>query len=306
MRAKLLPVLLLILPGVAAPADSYVRDSAPASKKSITTADEYGVELVSACQEMWFLLASVSDKKQADAAAPVFRSLIDKTIELSEVLYEMEQEGEAISAELQERVAYLVEEMTVEFDSLCKLRCYGSDKLIEVCRYAMEIGMFSDDFAARLDAPLPHLSESETRAEIARLGELHAPDVAVLEALRAVKDSRTASDAVARLHAITERLIELEPDEKTQNRDFSPAARRRARKAYAPLEPVLWAIRVEIVRIASLPGYHKKEFDSFSEALENLFRSLADTHYHYFDEVFDDSFHLDLDEALRENATTSK
>lgn len=306
MRAKLLPVLLLILPGVATPADSYVRDSAPSSKKTKTTADEYGVELVSACQEMWFLLASVSDKKQADATAPPFRKLIDKIVEISEVLYEMEQEGESISAEMQERVASLVEEMTVEFDSLCKLRCYGSDKLIEVCRYAIEIGMFGDDFVACLDAPLPPLTESETRAEIVRLGDLHAPDIAVLEALRAVNDSRSASDAVARLHAITERLIELEPDEKTQNRDFSPAAGKRARKAYAPLEPVLWAIRVEIVRIASLPGYHKKEFDSFSEALENLFRSLADTHYHYFDEVFDDSFHLELDEALRENATTSK
>ncbi len=306
MRTKLLPALLLLLPGVATPAVSHVRDSESATQEVKTMPREYGCELLGACQEMWFLLSAVSDKKQADAAAPRFRSLIDKAIELSDVLYDLEQDGNELKPEMQERLSFLLDEMTAEFDSLCKLRCYGSDRLIAECRYAIEIGLFGDDFVARLDEPLPHLSEAETRAEIARLVDLEAPDIAILEALKAVHDSRSASDAVARLHAITERLIELEPDEKTQERDFSPAARKRARKAYAPLEPVLWAIRAEIVRIASIPGYHKKEFDSFSVALEDLFRTMADTHYHYFDEVFDDSFHLDLDEALRENATTSK
>lgn len=308
MKSKLLSALLMSLPGVALPEAEaeLLRATEESTREEVQVQRDCGRELVCMCHDMWFLLASISDKKQADQAAPQFRTMIDRTIVLSEKMYTQGGQDVEILVEVQEQLADSLDELTEEFDSICKLRCYGSEKLIEEFRYSMEVGMFTDDYITLLDEPEPHLTESETRVELLRFKRLVEPDKAVLDALRAVQDSDSAGDVASQLHALSERLNDLVPEEAMQNRDFSPSAGKRARKAYEPIEPLLWGIRSEIVRIASLPGYHKTEFDRFSDALETVFRSLADTHYHYFDEVFDDSFHSDLDEALQENATTSK
>lgn len=305
MRAKLLSALFMSLSGIVVPAEGASQNRTSEEPGAPQVQPDYGRELVCTCHDMWFLLSSVSDKKTADSAAAQFRLLIDRTMELSEQVYSLELEEEEGLADMNELLVASLEELTEEFDCLCKMRCYGSESLISVFRYAIDIGLFTDDYVTLLDEPPPHLTESETKAELVRLKHLEEPDMAVLLALRSVQDAQSAANVAAHLQVITARLHELAPAESTQNRDFSPSAGKRARKAYAPLEPLLWGIRVEIVRIAALPGYHKKDFDSFSVALENVFRILADTHYHYFDEVFDESFHLDLDEALRENATTS-
>lgn len=79
-----------------------------------------------------------------------------------------------------------------------------------------------------------------------------------------------------------------------------------AQDILAPLEPILWAIRSEIVRIAALPGYEAETYDDFSVALDVVFESLAATHACMFDSVFDASFRSDLDNALRENSISSQ
>jgi hypothetical protein len=177
--------------------------------------------------------------------------------------------------------------------------------LLTEFRYSVEIGLMGDDCSPLLEEPRPLLTENEAKSELLRMKKLVLPDKDVLIVLQSVNDAASAQSAAIRLQSIAARLNTLVPEEALAERDFAPKAGSRARKAYAPIEPLLWGIRTEIVRIASLPGYHKTDFDSFSEALECVFRSLAETHYHFFDEVFDDSFHSDLDEALRENATTS-
>lgn len=307
MKSKLLSALLMSIPGVAAAdTEQLLTEPNEAEPQPLQAQRDCCSELVCVCHDMWFLLASVSDKKQADAAAPLFRNLITHTVALTDRMYKEGGQDVEVLTEAQEKLADSLDELAEEFDSLCRVRCFGSEKMIAEFRYAIEIGMFTDDYIACLDAPEPHLNEAETRSELVRFKRLIEPDKAVLAALCAVQDARSAGDAARELQALSALLDSLEPESKIKDRDFSPSAGKRARKAYEPIEPLLWGIRTEIVRIASLPGYHKTEFDPFSDALETVFRSLANTHYHFFDEVFDDSFHSDLDEALLENATTSK
>lgn len=262
-------------------------------------------ELLRMSLDMWFVLSGVYDKRSADEAAPQFRKLMDDAVALSEKVYsESAFEGEEES-ETHRRLDESLTELTEEFVGLCGNRCYGSEKLLTEFRYSVEIGLMGDDCSPLLEEPRPLLTENEAKSELLRMKKLVLPDKDVLIVLQSVNDAASAQSAAIRLQSIAARLNTLVPEEALAERDFAPKAGSRARKAYAPIEPLLWGIRTEIVRIASLPGYHKTDFDSFSEALECVFRSLAETHYHFFDEVFDDSFHSDLDEALRENATTS-
>ncbi len=262
-------------------------------------------ELLRMSLDMWFVLSGVYDKRSADEAAPQFRKLMDDAVALSEKVYsESAFEGEEES-ETHRRLDESLTELTEEFVGLCGNRCYGSEKLLTEFRYSVEIGLMGDDCSPLLEEPRPLLTENEAKSELLRMKKLVLPDKDVLIVLQSVNDAASAQSAAIRLQSIAARLNTLVPEEALAERDFAPKAGSRARKAYAPIEPLLWGIRTEIVRIASLPGYHKTDFDSFSEALESVFRSLAETHYHFFDEVFDDSFHSDLDEALRENATTS-
>jgi hypothetical protein len=90
------------------------------------------------------------------------------------------------------------------------------------------------------------------------------------------------------------------------NRDFAPRNQSVAREVLAPIEPILWAIRSEIVRIAALPGYEAETYDAFSDALDRVFECLAATHCNIFDSIFDSSFRCDLDNALQENAVSSQ
>ena len=262
-------------------------------------------ELLRMSLDMWFVLSGVYDKRSADEAAPQFRKLMDAAVALSEKVYSESAAEIESESETHRRLDESLEELTEEFVGLCGNRCFGSEKLLTEFRYSVEIGLMGDDCSPLLEEPRPHLSENEAKRELLRMKNLVLPDKDVLIILQSVNDAASAKTAATRLHGITERLNSLVPETAVAERDFAPKAGARARKAYAPIEPLLWGIRTEIVRIASLPGYHKTDFDSFSEALESVFRSLAETHYHFFDEVFDDSFHSDLDEALRENATTS-
>ena len=291
--------MLPVCSDTAAAAAAVAEDSVSAQRRTAH-------ELLNVCNDMWILLSGVADTKSADAAAEDFRRLIDKAQLVSEKLYcEGGQDLELI-AELHDKLGESLDALTIEFESICEKRCYASAALKNEFCYAVEMGMFTEDCLVLLADPLPVMTETEMRGELARFTRLIEPDRAILAALRMVSDATTSADAAKQLLELTECLNELAPAQAVAERRLSQASRVKVRRAFAPIEPILWGIRTEIVRIAGLPGYHGKEFDHFSSALESVFSSLCVTHSHFIEEVFDDSFHADLDEALRENATTSK
>ncbi|MBE6417563.1 MAG: hypothetical protein E7033_03740 [Akkermansiaceae bacterium] len=283
-----------------------VAGAAAVAEERVAAQHRTAHELLTVCNDMWIVLSGVSDKKSADAAAPEFRCLMDKAQQVSEKLYCEGGQDLEIITELHDKLAESLDELTLEFESICELRCYASSALKKEFIYAVEVGMFAEDCLVMLADPLPVMTEAEMRGELLRFTRLLEHDRAILEALRMVQDAATSLDAAKRLHSLTDHLNALAPAKALADRKFSQASRSKVRRAYSPIEPVLWGIRTEIVRIAALPGYHGKDFDSFSLALENMFLSLCVTHSHFIEEVFDDSFHTDLDEALSENATTSK
>lgn len=306
MKKCFITAILTSLSGFAAPVESIaVDDDSATEHEQISVQHHAGRELVCLCNDMWLLLSSVSNRKTADIAAPELHAMLERMIVLSDRLFSEGGQDLELLNEMHESLEESLEELTAEFNSLCEVRCFGSDKLITEFRYAVEVGMFTDECIALLDPPKPELTDAETKAEFQRFKRLVEPDQAVLDALRGVQDAGSAGNAAVQLCALSSTLNQLLPDKALVERNFSAENQVSARRAYRPIEPLLWGIRSEIVRIATLPGYHKKEFDRFSDALETVFRSLAETHHYFFDEVFDDSFHSDLDEALQENSTTS-
>ena len=306
MKRCVLTAMLTSLSGFAAPVEAIAMDEDTATgQEKIRVQHNAGRELICLCNDMWLLLSSVSNRKTADSAAPELRTMLERMVLLSDRLCSEGGQDLELLNEMHEQLEESLEELTSEFNSLCEARCFGSDKLITEFRFAVEVGMFTDECIALLDPPKPVLTDAETRAEFQRFKRLVEPDQAVLDTLKGVQDSSSAGSAAVQLCALSSTLNQLVPDKALAERNFSPENHVSARRAYRPIEPLLWGIRTEIVRIASLPGYHKKEFDLFSDALETVFRSLAETHYHFFDEVFDESFHSDLDEALQENSSTT-
>ncbi|MDO5472076.1 MAG: hypothetical protein Q4F35_01955 [Akkermansia sp.] len=279
-------------------------DEEPSSE---TRGDSLGQELLRVTNEMWFLLSGVSDRAGADVAAPRFVLLVKEAENIGNKLYDAEGRGQDLEAldMLHYRIAEALEDLNSEFASLCRAQCYGSEGLIASFYQAVEAGLFDEEMIAELTLPKPPLSDSEARREIVRLKRLVEPDRAVLETLQTVVDARTAALVVGQLKALSDRLNDLQPEQELANRDFAPGSVRSANDAYAPIEPLLWGIRSEIVRIASLPGYDEAAYDTFSDALDSVYASLGETHSEWFDDVFDASFRTDLDDALHENATTS-
>lgn len=266
-----------------------------------------GQEILRLTGEMWFLLSGIRDKADADAAAPRFSSLVEQSSRMAEKLYD--ESSHAQELETLEMLHYCIaeayEDLSYEFDSLCRAHCYGSQALLTAFRKAVDAGLFNDEELPLLELPKPPLTESEARHELVRLKRLVEPDRAVLRILSEVKDARSARQAADELSLQTARLQLLLPESRVANRRFADTSSTSVRAAFEPLEPLLWGIRNEIVRIASLPGYEGESFDTFSDALESIFESLGKTHSEWFKDVFDASFRTDLDDALQENATTS-
>lgn len=266
-----------------------------------------GRELLRITNEMWFLLSGVADNKAADDAAPRFEVLIGEAQRVGESIFDAEGRGQDLEAleMLHYHIAEALESLNDEFRSLCRAGCYGSEPLIRAFHLAVEAGLFDCELVENLEVPKPPLTETEARREIVRLQSLEAPDRALLEILQSVTDSHSANEVVARLLGLAERLESLQPAADVADREFSKTATRRVSEVYAPIAPLLWGIRSEIVRIAGLPGYDEVAYDRFSDALDSVYAGLGDTHSKWFDEVFDASFRTDLDDALHENATTS-
>lgn len=270
-----------------------------------------GQEFLRTASEMWFLLSGVSCKQDADRAAKRFSELVKLTFELDNRLSAMplvapEAECVGMMDNVQLRILETMDDLHVEFQSICRAHCYGSNALVKAFEQAIELGMFAEDDRELLREPGAPFTEEEAQAEMVRLNRLAEPDRAVLNVLVEVQDEKDAKKAVSKLTSLSLRFKTLMPAEELANRDFSPATAAAAQEVLAPLEPLLWAIRSEIVRIAALPGYEAETYDDFSVALDLVFESLCATHAELFDSVFDASFRTDLDNALRENSISSQ
>lgn len=304
MKLPLHRIYAAVLLGLGA----FAADAAVRSEQAPPTVTP-GRELLVVTNDLWFLLSGVSDKEDADAAAPRFDQLVKKAATLGDSLFAASSDGqdvEALAALPYENFIEAYNDLYHEFEVLCQSRCFGSENLINSFRKAVELGVFSDENMADLEQPKPPLTEKEARHELVRYKRLVEPDRAVLEILQGVQDAGSADKAAAELVCMTARLEQLKPESDVAYRKFGDVDQPTYRATYASIHPLLWGIRNEIVRIAGIPGYDQASFDAFSDALDSVFENLGVTHSAWFDEVFDASFLLDLDDALRENATTSK
>lgn len=309
MKFPLISVGAAILLGLNAPAGAQSAVTAAAVPPSPQPGfrGSPGQELLRVTNEMWFLLSGVVDRKGADSSAPRFQALIDEMDAVGKMLQgedSMAQDLEALDM-MHYRIAEALEDLSSEFESLCRVNCYGSPSLIKAFRRAVESGIVGEEIVEDLKEPRPQLTDREARQEISRFRRLVEPDLALLQALQSVQDVETANRAIASLKSLASRLEGLQPKKEFADRSFGPAALRSAREAYAPVEPLLWAIRSELVRIVSLPGYDEAPFDKFSDTLDRVYECLGNSHSTWFEDVFDASFRSDLDDALHENATTS-
>lgn len=296
----------------------------PPSAPTMTPQEVICRDFLQSVSDLWFLLSGISNRAEADAQAVPFRELVRRICLLDEQLsssstnsglpveVEAEVHEDAATAEsaemldtLQLRILESFDDVNAEFLSLCRVQCYGSVKLAQAFEEAAETGMFAEDALMSLQGRKPVPSAGETEQELARRQKLEEPDRAVLTVLQQVKDASSAQKAVAALTQIAGRLRLLIPEKVWDNRSFSEGARARARAAYEPISPLLWGIRTELVRIAELPGYDTESFDTFSDALNNVFENIGATHSEWFDDVFDASFRSDLDDALRENTSST-
>ena len=264
-----------------------------------------GLQLYQVTNEMWLLLSGVVDKASADAAAERFHQLAEKSSQMSDQLFDDESQALDVESLDQDtyRIAEAYEDLSYEFESLCRTHCYGSSALVSAFLSAMRMGLFSDDSAEYLQMSSLILNEKDAEVEIRRLKLLAGPDEALLRILARVQDAKSAGEVVPDLREISARLRRELPDLRLNARNFAEKERVDLLKVCKHLEQFLWKIRTEIVRIVSLPGYDKEQFDDFSDALDSVYESLGDTHAECFDGVFDASFRSDLDEALHENVS---
>ena len=291
-------------------AAAMLAESPPASDE-VTESQQLGLEFLRTASEMWFLLSGIGSRDDADAAAARFQELVKRTFELdnrqsSLPLVTPDSECVGMMDNVQMRILETLDDLHVEFVSICRANCYESEALSKAFEAAVQLGMFAQDDMELMHHPAAPLTEEEARVEIARIRQLVAPDRAVLDTLVAVQDETSASAAAPELLKLSQQLRRLLPELKRENREFAPASVVVAREALAPIEPILWAIRSEIVRIASLPGYEAEAYDVFSDALDSVFESLGATHCVLFDSVFDASFRADLEYALQENNLSSQ
>lgn len=253
------------------------------------------------------LLAAVVDRDSADAAAERFRQLAEQSAGMSDRLFD--DEAKALDLETLDqntyRIAEAYEDLSCEFDSLCRTHCYGSPALISAFLGAMRLGVFSDDCEEYLKMSSLRLSDGEAEAELERLKRLIEPDSELLRILSRVADEKAAGAAVPALRGLSDSLRRMLPNLHLSPCNFTDKHRQRLQEICNTLEPLLWKIRTEIVRIVSLPGYDHEQFDDFSDALDSVYESLSDTHSECFESVFDTSFRADLDDALHGDSANS-
>ncbi len=283
--------------------------AAPAAESAQTQPDDATKayrDLLQINNELWLLLSGIRDKADADMAAERFADLVKRAHSIDENLIQM---GDTVhERESLDQLRYQIMDtycsVDSEFGALCRVRCYGSQELVDAFHSAIAGGMFDAGELPQLEEHPPFSPEEATK-ELARNRRLVEPDKAVLACLEHVTDARTASQSARKLPDIIRSLQALVPDSSLANRSFAEADAEAARQAAAPVENLLWRIRSEIVRIAAIPGYNDESYDEFSDSLDIVYTMLAETHRLWFDDVFDESFRIDLDEAFHESNPTA-
>lgn len=260
-------------------------------------------KLLRVTNEMWLLLSGVMNKETADRAAEKFSRLVEQSAELSNAMFDADAQAldvEALDNEDTYRIAEAYEELSSEFTSLCRARCYGSAGLTRAFTKAIREGIFSDEDEVYLHTTTLVLTSSAAVIEIRRLRALRKPDDQLLSLLVMVKDAPTATRIAPQLHRLAKKMSDAQPELRLCAFNFPDNQREELLGVCRELETVLWKIRNEIVRIVGLPGYDSEQFDTFSDALDDVYESLSCTHAECFDDVFDASFRTDLDDALHE------
>lgn len=281
-----------------AEADGAVDRASPGEEGAQTT-----VQLLRVTGEIWTLLCGVVNKDTADKAAGRFAELVQESWKINESMFNGEaQDVEKLDAETY-RIAEVYESASYEFESLCRTHCYGSDALVQAFLKAMELGVFGDEEKEKLQLTNTHLALPAAREEIARLRRMEPIDKELSARLSRVKDAPSATKAVPQLEALTKRMTGLKPPHRYGPDNFPAECRAEVTAVYGELEPLLWNIRNEIVRIVALEGYANEPFDRFSDALDSVYDELSATHGECFEGVFDASFRIDLDDALHGSMT---
>ncbi len=268
-----------------------------------------GQNLLQTTNQLWFLLSAVRNREDADRACDEFVRLTTKADELDALFSreEVDVSDEALMEMLvlvRTRIVESYETLNEEVESLCRVRCYGSKRLLQAFHDVVDRGLFEVASLPDCTDEAKPLNESEEKTELARLKRLIEPDKEVLDVLAQVKDSASARKASRDLSALVERLKMMQPARAVLNRESLPSGDR-IQKAGIPLQKILWKIRNEIVRIASLPGCEDERYDTFFETLNDVYECLGETHSEWFDDVFDHSFQSDLDEAMHENISAN-
>lgn len=292
-----------------------VLEADPGSPMGDSTAsaqtETLGQEFLKTASEMWFLLSGIRDTKDADAAAPRFAEQVQKIFELDELMSRLpivplaDDLAVGMMETLQVRILEAMDDINSEFVSLCRVNCYDSAPLRDAFRSAVKMGMFAEEDFTLVRISSPPMAKADAQQEMNRLQRLQEPDRVMLAVLAAVLDADSARQAVPALVRLAERLQVLLPPEHMAHNAYSDADARLMQEAIAPLQPLLWGIRNEIVRIAALPGYEAECYDAFSDTLDITFQYLCEAHCGLSDSVFDASFRTDLDEALQQNVTSS-
>lgn len=274
-----------------------------AGKEAAAPQNRLGAKIYRVTHEMWLLLSGVVDKESADAAADRFLALAEESARMNDMLFDDNSQALEVESFDQDtyRIAEAYEDLSYEFESLCRTQCYGSAPLISSFLAAMRLGIFSDDDSENLQLSSLVLNENDAYRELQRFKQLREPDQDLLTVLCAVQDARTATIAVGKLKEINSVLRRSLPALRLSMCNFAEKDRVPMQNECNALEPLLWKIRTEIVRIVSLPGYDREAFDDFSDALDAVYESLGDTHSECFDVVFDASFRSDLDDALHDH-----
>lgn len=282
-----------------------VPELSPASQEEMV---QVGREFLQASTDMWYLLANVRSRKDADAAADPMTRLVARIYELDEKMSTSavvvpDAACAGMMDTMQLRILDSLENVNEEFLSLRRIHCYGSERLIRAFRLAGKAGLFAeDDVDSLTNLPAPY-TEEQAAAELARLQKLLVPDQEVHLLLVTVVDAGSANNALPRLRELDQSLRGLAPA--APRGVFADEQAPEVRRVVEPLVQTLWNIRNEIVRLAALPGYGEAAFDDFSEQLDRVFDALEVSHSVWFEDVFDASFRSDLDDAFHDNIKTA-
>lgn len=245
------------------------------------------------------VLASVIDRNTADAAAPKLRENTQAMQQLAQLFEEIDferasdfnEEEFMATAESNFEVA---ERVNAQFLRLIGAKYFGSEALQAAVAEA-NAPVTSDNGVE--EGPM---TAEQAKAEIGRMKMLKEPDSRLLAALKKVDSAETASAVVPTLNEYVEQIRKLVPPAEILFANFENPQDAEVLAAQQPIEEILKGIRAELLRIVKLEGFAGERFDSFNDAMDDLFTWLGETHDLWFSSVFDESFENEIAAILKE------